>query len=261
MWKNFQVEDIEVELFLTALKRRYGYDFREYAHSSLKRRLKSLKQYLQVEHLSNLLPQILYDDVFARTVINTITVQVSEFYRDPMVWRYLREQVIPRISSYPTINIWQAGCSEGEETYSLLIMLKEAGLLSRSRIIATDISEEALSKASLGVWKAKHFDHAQDNYKLSGGESYFPSYFEHSGNQFAINSEFRSRVDFMQHNLCEDGCFMEAQLVVCRNVLIYFNEQLQEKVCKLFHQSLQRGGYLVLGQVESLLSNTEHQIF
>ncbi len=247
-----EIENIEVDLFVQALRQRYGYGFEHYAKASLKRRLRNLKEYLDVPHLTTLLPRLLYDETLAQVVVNTITVQVSSFFRDPDVWRSLRQDILPRLGSYPMINIWQAGCSHGEETYSLLILLKELGLLHKSHIFATDINKESLAIARKGRWPKEKLIEWSENYAASGGSHSLSDYLSVEAADCMIDPELRQRVDFMEHNLDQDDCFVEAQLVVCRNVLIYFDNTLQQKVIRLFYDSLQRGGTLVLGNAENI---------
>lgn len=251
-WRNHRIEDIEVGLLLQALKDRYGYDFTGYAHASLKRRLKELQTYFDVERLSQLIPTLLYDERVAQTIVNNVSVPVSEFFRDPPVWRYLREEILPRLDSFPHINIWQPGCGRGQETYSLLILLHEAGLLKKTRLVATDINLAAMEDARRGRWPAREFEHWRESYLAAGGMNGFERYFHRDGEEMAIDDSLRGCVEFNRHNLVIDDVFMEAQFIVCRNVLIYFGDGLQDRVLKLFGRSLQRGGYLMLGRAECL---------
>jgi chemotaxis protein methyltransferase CheR len=251
-WRNHHIEDIEVDLLLQALRQRYGYDFTGYAHASLKRRLKELQSYFDVKQLSALIPPLLHDERVAQTLVNNISVPVSEFFRDPSVWAYLRSEILPRLDSFPHINIWQSGCGRGQETYSLLILLHEAGLLRKTRLVATDINAAALAEASAGSWPARDFAHWQASYLAAGGTASLADYFTQADGSVTISEELRRAVEFNPHNLVVDDVFMEAQFIVCRNVLIYFGAALQERVVHLFARSLQRGGYLLLGRAESL---------
>ncbi|BBL70868.1 CheR family methyltransferase [Methylogaea oryzae] len=255
-WRNHRVEDVEVGLLLTALKDRYGYDFTGYARASLKRRLKLLGEYYEVEHLSQLLPPLLYDERVAQTVVNRIVVAASEFFRDPQVWRCIRAEVLPRLDSFPHINLWQAGCGRGEETYTLAILLHEAGLTKKTRLVATDINPDLLAEAREGRWPQRNLEQWRHNYEKAGGSGNFDDYFEHNGDEIAIREEFKTSIEFLQHNLVTDDDFLEVQFIVCRNVLIYFDEKLQERVLGVFSRSLQRGGYLMLGRAESPIGST-----
>lgn len=259
-WRNHQVEDVEVDLLLQALRQRYGYDFTGYARASLKRRLKELQTYFDVKELSALIPPLLHDERVAQTLVNNISVPVSEFFRDPPVWSYLRAEILPRLDSFPKINIWQPGCGRGQETYTLLILLHEAGLLKKTRLVATDINAAALDEARSGRWPAREFERWDASYRAAGGTGAFADYFRHEGGDIVIADALRSVVEFNRHNLVVDDVFMEAQFIVCRNVLIYFGDALQARVERLFARSLQRGGYLLLGRAESL-PDTGAQLF
>jgi chemotaxis protein methyltransferase CheR len=252
-WKNHQTENVEVNLLLSALKERYGYDFTGYARTSLKRRLLALISYFDVEHLTDLISVVLYDEAVARVVINKITVPTSEFFRDAQVWQTVRETVLPQLDSFPRINIWQAGCGRGEETYTLAILLHEAGLLKKTRIYATDINPDFLEEARQGRWPIRHLVEWRENYLKAGGCADFDQYFVQQETEVAIRDEWKQSIQFMQHNLVADDVFKEVQWVVCRNVLIYFSEPLQDRVLQLLSNSLERGGFLLQGRSESIL--------
>jgi len=256
-WKNHLTEDIEVNLMLVALKERYGYDFSGYARASLKRRLLELSRYFEVQHLSELLAVMLYDEAVAQTVINSITVPTSEFFRDPEVWKCMRETVLPQLTSFPWINIWQVGCGHGEETYTLAILLHEAGLLKKSRIFTSDINPAFLQEARNGSWSRRRLEGWRENYLNAGGRAQFDNYFIDKGDQIAIREDLKQSIEFIQHNLVVDDVFKEVQLVVCRNVLIYFGEALQERVLHLLSRSLERGGFLLLGHSEKIMELAE----
>lgn len=256
-WKNHHIEDIEVDLLLHALNERYGYDFTGYAKASLKRRLRELIIYFDLEHLTQLIPAILYNEAVAQTVINSISVPTSEFFRDPFVWTYLRKNILPFLASFPRINIWQAGCGFGQETYSLSILLHESGLINRSHIFCTDINPDFLNEAKKGNWPARNLNAWQENYQKTGGNNSLESYFIVQNNSIAIRESYKQHVEFVQHNLVQDDVFKEVQFVLCRNVLLYFGEELQNRVIRLFTRSLERGGYLLLGSGENILDLQE----
>jgi len=261
-WKNHHIEDVEVNLLLNALNERYGYDFTGYARASLKRRLLELTHYFDIEHLSQLIPIMLYDEAVAQTVINSISVPTSDFFRDPLVWHYLRNTILPQLASFPRINVWQAGCGYGQEVYSLAILLHEAGLLKRSRLFSSDINPAFLEEARAGCWPARYQQHWRDNYQQTGGSGHFADFFMTKKNEIIIRDEFKQPIEFIQHNLVIDDVFKEMQLVVCRNVLLYFGNELQEHVINLMTRSLERGGYLLLGRGENIvdLSNKHPQL-
>ena len=256
-WKNHHIEDVEVNLLLNALKDRYGYDFTGYARASLKRRLVELSHYFDIEHLSQLIPIVLYDEAVAQTVINNISVPTSDFFRDPSVWAYLRSTVLPQLASFPRINVWQAGCGYGQEAYSLAILLHEAGLLKRSRLFSSDINPAFLEQARAGCWSVRHQPLWQDNYQQAGGVGEFADFFTLQNNDMLIRTEFKQPIEFIQHNLVVDEVFKEVQLVICRNVLLYFGNALQEQVVNLLTRSLERGGYLLLGRGENIVNLPE----
>lgn len=251
-WKNHHIEDVEVNLLLAALKQRYGYDFSGYARASLKRRLSDLSRYFEVKHLSELLPAMLYDETVAQAVINNISVPTSEFFRDAQVWQDVRNIVLPQLDSFPWINIWQVGCGRGEETYTLAILLHECGLAKKTRIFTSDINPDFLRDAQKGNWSRRRLQGWRENYLNAGGKEDFDRYFLERGDEIHIRPDLQHSIEFIQHNLVEDDVFKEVQFVVCRNVLIYFGEELQEKVLNLLTRSLERGGYLLLGHAEKI---------
>lgn len=249
---DHRIKDIEIELLLLALKERWGYDFSGYARASLKRRMDQLVSYFAVDSLTRILHDVIHDERVAQTVINAISVPTSEFFRDPEIWRYVREELLPRLDSFPLLNIWQVGCGRGQETYTLAILLHETGLLKKTRLIATDINNDFLNEASNGRWSARGLDQWRQNYHQAGGTGCFDDYFARQGGEIAIRDSLKSAIEFMPHNLVSDDAFLETQFIVCRNVLIYFGAALQDRVVEVFARSLQRGGYLLLGLAESL---------
>jgi len=256
--KQHQTENIEVGLVLDALKQRYGYDFTGYARASLKRRLLALTEYFDMGHMAKLIPTLLYDEAVAQAIINSISVPTSEFFRDPPVWKAAREIVLPELASFPRIDIWQAGSGSGEETYTLAILLHEAGLAKRMRIFTTDFNQSLLADARKGQWPRRHFAQWRENYQRAGGSEDFDSYFAVRGDTVCVRDELKRSIEFMQHNLVTDDVFKEVQWVVCRNVLIYFGEELQNRVLRLLSRSLERGGYLLLGRSETVLDLEEN---
>ncbi len=256
-WKNHNIQDVEVELLLGALKQRYGYDFTGYARASLKRRLEELARYYQVKHMSELISVLLYDEAVAQTLINSISVPTSEFFRDAQVWKHVRDVILPQLQSFPWINIWQVGCGLGEETYTLAILLNECDLAKKSRIFTSDINPAFLEDARRGTWSSQRLEPWRENYRNSGGRADFDRYFVAKGGTIAIQARLKQSIEFLQHNLVVDQVFKEVQFVVCRNVLIYFGAELQEQVLNLFARSLERGGYLLLGRSERIFDTRE----
>lgn len=248
-----KLKDVEADILLYSLKQRYGYDFGHYAKASLTRRLEGLKKSYQVDHLTELVTKIVDNEDFAQEVVNLITVPVSSFFRDALAWQHLRNTVLPQLASYPFINIWQAGCSRGEETYTLQILLHEAGLLHKTRTMVSDINPSLLSQTKAGCYSQSTLEEGAKNYALSGNTGSFSDYFIERYGKFEVIDALRQNVEFFSHNLAADNAFIEANLIVCRNVLIYFNNELQQRVISLFNDSLSRGGYLFLGSAETII--------
>ncbi len=245
-------ESIEVELFVRAMQLRHGYDFSGYAPASLKRRVRQLALRLESGSISALTGRLLHEPTLLPQLLEGLSVPVSDMFRDPAVFRVLREQVLPVLASYPHINIWQAGCANGEEVYSLAILLEEAGLYARSRIYATDLSAGALQRAEEGIYSTREARQWSRNYQAAGGKHSLADYYSARYDLLKLDRRLRRNVTFAQHNLVSDKVFCEAQLVLCRNVLIYFSNPLQDRCLQLFGESLVRGGFLCLGMRESI---------
>lgn len=246
------VEDIEVQLFVRAMQLRHGYDFSEYAPASLKRRVQQLVRTHATGSISELNRRVLHEGDFVGKVIEGLSVPVSEMFRDPHVFRVLREKVLPVLASYPQIDIWQAGCAQGQEVYSLAILLEEAGLYDRSRIYATDFNDAALSVAAEGIYATRDARDWSRNYLDAGGTRSFSDYYAARYDFIKLDKRLRRNVTFFNHNLVTDVVFCEAHLILCRNVLIYFNNALQDRTLGLFRDSLVRGGFLCLGIRENI---------
>jgi chemotaxis protein methyltransferase CheR len=250
--KDTEINDIAIDLFIDALHRRHGYDFRNYARASLKRRVKDLAVSLGFSHVSELIPRLLHDPEFVDKVVPKLSVPVTDMFRDPAVFLALRRQVLPVLASYPRINIWQAGCATGEEVYSLAILLKEEGLYDRARIYATDINDVALAKAEEGVFALRHLKDFSANYLKAGGLHSLSDYYHAAYGHASMDRSLKENMVFARHNLASDGVFCEVNMIICRNVLIYFDRLLQNRVLRLFRDSLVRQGFLCLGTRESL---------
>lgn len=246
------LDDIEIELFVRALKLRHGYDFSQYAPASLKRRVLQLVHAQATGTVSHLITRLLHEPDFLPVVLEGLSVPVSEMFRDPDVFLALREQVFPVLASYPQINIWQAGCAHGQEVYSLAILLEEAGLYDRTQIYATDFNESALKQAQEGIYPAREAQLWSRNYLAAGGSHTLADYYSARYELIKLDQRLRRNVIFANHNLVTDEVFCEAHLVLCRNVLIYFSDPLQDRTLALFRDSLVRGGFLCLGTRESL---------
>jgi len=248
---ELSIQDFEQLLHL--LLHVYGYDFSGYSKASLLRRIYKFMEIHDVHDGQKLIQLLAGDTSVFHSFLETITVNVTEMFRDPGFYKSIREKVLPVLATYPQINIWHAGCSTGEEVFSLCILLHEAGLLHRTRIYATDINGSYLERARTGVLPMTHMREYTLNYQQSGCTGDFSDYYTALYDHVLIHKEIRDRVVFLQHNLVTDRSFNEFQLILCRNVMIYFNKQLQNRVLKLFHDSLSSLGFIGLGMKESLL--------
>ena len=244
--------DIELRLLIDAIYLKYHFDFRSYAGASLKRRLTSAMDRFGCETLSQLQDKVLHDaDVFP-ALLDYLTVQVSEMFRDPDYFRALREEVVPLLRTYPSLKIWVAGCSAGEEVYSLAILLREEKLLDRTLIYATDINPHALQRAEAGVYDLDRIALFTTNHQKSGARSSLSDYYTAAYGRAVFDKTLREHIVFSDHSLATDSVFAEVHLVSCRNVLIYFDRALQDRALGLFHDALCRRGFLGLGAKESL---------
>ena len=244
--------DIESRLLLEALQQVYGYDFRDYAESSLRRRLLNWLSGSGFASLSEAQGRLLRDRNLLDQFVCGITVNVSEMFRDPLFFRAVREQVVPHLKTYSFVKIWHAGCASGEEVYSMAILLREEGLQGRYRIYATDVNEDVLSKAREGIYPLKEMQRFTRNYQKSGGQHDFADYYTARYDHAMLMPELKKEIVFAAHNLAVDADFGEMNMVVCRNVMIYFKAALKERVLELFDRALLPGGFLCLGQKESL---------
>ena len=247
-----ELEEIELELLLEGIYRRYGFDFREYAPASLRRRVRRRMHGEHVGSISALQELVLHDPAVMERLLLDLSINVTAMFRDPSFFLSLRENVVPLLRTYPFARIWVAGCSSGEEVYSLAILLDEEGLAERVRIYATDINEAVLEQARLGVFPLDKMREYTQNYIRAGGTQAFSEYYvaRYDGAQFSRS--LVENVVFAQHNLASDAAFNEFHVIVCRNVLIYFGRELQDRVLELFDGSLARRGMLVLGHKETL---------
>ena len=245
-------EDEDLELLMDDLLRICGYDFREYTMASLKRRFRRIMDLGGFKNVAEMRSRISTDPVYVRYVVEEITVNVTEMFRDPLFFKTLRTEVIPNVIAKPFIRVWHAGCSTGEEVYSMAILLKEAGVLHKSIIYATDIHQGVVEKAKKGIFPLSQMQLYSQNYLASGGVEDFSSYYTANYDYAVFDKALAERMVFSTHNLVSDGSFNSFDIVICRNVLIYFTRELQFKVFNLFDQSLENLGYLVLGSRETV---------
>lgn len=254
-----EIEELELDLFLEAIQRRHDYDFRQYSRASLKRRVKSQMEFMGLNRISQMIEPFLYEEKQIFTLINSISVTVTEMFRNPTVFQAIREKVFPILQTYPKIKIWHAGCATGEEVYSLAIFLKEANLYDRCEIIATDINPKSLDVARKGIYAATEAKTFTVNYQKAGGSSSFSDYYYAKYNKMMMVDELKENIQFIEHNLVRSRPFDSMHFIICRNVLIYFNKELQGKVLNLFKESLITKGFLCLGTKEALsLSSVEN---
>lgn len=252
------VEELELDLLLEGVYRRYGFDFRDYARPSLRRRISNQVRAENLPTISALLARVLHDTDAMERLLLMLSVNVTAMFRDPTFFRAVREQVVPLLRTYPYVRIWHAGCSTGEEVYSMAILLEEEGLYDRCRIYATDMNEAVVRRAQAGIYPIEVMQEYTANYLRSGARGQFSDYYTARYDHAIFKQSLRRNVVFSHHNLVTDGSFNEFQLIVCRNVMIYFNERLQARVHELFFASLSRFGLLALGRKESLVG-TPHQ--
>lgn len=247
-------EDIEIELLIEGLFRAYGYDFRHYLRSSLRRRIRNRMCMDGVPTVTGLLNKVLHEPDYVQKLTNDFSIKVTEMYRDPSFFRAFRERVVPLLGKLPEIRIWHAGCSTGEEVYSMAILLQEEGLLGKARIYATDMSERAIEQAKEGKFPLKRMQAFTKNYLQAGGTKEFSAYYTADRDYAIFDRSLAQHMMFAQHNLATDSTFNEFHVILCRNVMIYFNPELQDRVHRLFHDSLTESGILGLGSMEYLIA-------
>jgi chemotaxis protein methyltransferase CheR len=246
------IEDQHLELFVTEIADHYGYDFGGYSHASFKRRLERVYQMDGFTNFQEFLYRIKNDVGYFNYVVEEITVNVTEMFRDPLCYKVLREEILPALRSKPFIRIWHAGCSTGQEVYSMAILLGEEGLLQKSIIYATDLNQTVLESAKKGVFPLRLMKEYSDNYRASGGKKDFSGYYTANYGLAKFDEELSKKMVFSQHNLVSDSSFNEFDLILCRNVMIYFDKELQDRVLQLFDDSLAKLGFLVLGTKETI---------
>ena len=256
-----KTEDIELGLFLEAMYSQYHYDFRGYSKASLKRRLLLACERMGFPSLSALQGQLLHNDSMLPHLLSYLTVQVSDMFRDPGYFRAIREQVVPHLKTYPSLKVWVAGCSSGEELYSLAILFREEGLEEKTMYYATDINGAALAKAEAGVYDLQRIALFTKNHRLSGGTGSLSEYYNAAYGAASFDKTLRRRTVFSDHSLASDSVFAELHLVSCRNVLIYFDRPLQDRAVGLFKDALVRKGFLGIGARESLRFNAHIKAF
>ncbi len=259
--KNKPLEHIELELLLEGVFRQYGFDFRKYALASLRRRISTAIQAEGLATISELQNKVLHDPDCMERLVLTLSINVTKLFRDPSFYIAFRQKAVPVMRTYPFIRIWHAGCATGEEVYSMAILLEEEGLYERARIYATDMNEAVVKKAQAGIFPMKSMKEYTANYQEAGGTRPFSEYYTAQYDSAILRPELRRNVVFSAHNLATDGSFNEFNVILCRNVMIYFNQVLQERAQTLFRESLVNFGILALGRKESLRASTHEEFF
>ncbi|MEO7034157.1 MAG: CheR family methyltransferase [Polyangiaceae bacterium] len=247
-----ELEDLEIRLLLEAIHARYGYHFQDYASGSMRRRVRAALARSGLSHLGDLQHKILMEPEFFASIVDDLTVRVSEVFRDPEFYRVFREQVVPTLRTYPQLKIWHAGCASGEEVFSTAILLAEENLYERAQIYATDMSPKALEMARAGVYLDTDAAKFEANYRESGGTAHFEEYYSRAYGRIAVREGLRKNVVYFQHDLASDYALGEMHVVFCRNVLIYFGSALRDRTLSTFAECLGHGGFLCLGMSESL---------
>lgn len=255
------LEQIEMDLLLEAVVRRYGYDFRQYSEKVLRRRLNLFRVQCKAHHLSETIPGLLRGRDLMQRLLLTMSVTVTEFFRDPDFFSAFRREVVPHLRTYAFISFWCAGCSSGEEAYSWAILLEEEGLLDRTRIYATDINNCVLEEGRAGIYNQDQYLKACENYRRMGGRRSFDDYCQRSYGACKMAIRLQKHITFARHNLVHDGVFGEMTTVSCRNVMIYFNAVLKQHSMELFHRSLCHQGFLCLGDSEAIDTDLLNSLF
>jgi chemotaxis protein methyltransferase CheR len=256
-----RTDDIEIRLLLEAIFAKYHYDFRGYSMASIKRRLMKAKEHFGCSSFSMLQHQLLHNPDILQELLSFLTVQVSELFRDPSYFRAIREKVLPHLHTYPSLKVWIAGCSTGEEIYSYVIMFREEGLEKKTLFYATDINQEALKKAEAGVYDLSRIQLFTENHQRSGGKSSLSDYYSAAYGAASFDKTLRNRIVFSDHSLVTDEVFAEVQFISCRNVLIYFDRAFQDRALGLFKDSLIRKGFLGLGARESIKFSSQAEYY
>lgn len=249
--KASKTQRIEITLLLEAVFQRYGYDFRGYSRGSIERRVRQFLGKSGCGTISKMIPKLLHDEGFFEQFLPELSITVTEMFRDPPMYRSMRKKVVPLLKTYPFIKVWHAGCATGEEAYSLAILLTEEGLYDRSTIFATDFNDASLEKARNGIYDLGHIKAFTFNYQQALGTRPFSEYYHARYGSIAVKQSLNKNIIFANHNLVTDTVFGEMHLILCRNVLIYFDQALQNRVLKLFSDSLAHGGFLCLGSKEN----------
>jgi chemotaxis protein methyltransferase CheR len=259
--RALDTEKMEIDMLLDGIRGRYGYDFTHYSRASLKRRIDRARAHARLSSYTALLDKLYHDESYFNEFLRGLSITVTEMFRDPPFYRAVRAKIIPMLKTFPFIKIWHAGCATGEEVYSMAILLHEEGFLERTRIYATDFNKHSLDRAQEGVYSFGDMATAAANYREAGGTEEFSSYYNASYDLVKFKDNLNKHITFSFHNLVTDGVFGEMNLICCRNVLIYFDKTLQDHVLSQFTESLRHGGFLCLGNKETLNFTAVRSLF
>jgi len=259
--EDLEVQDMEVDLVLEAILKKTDFDYRDYSRSHIKRRLSHRLGVLGYKHFSDLIPDILHKPKVLSDLMRDLSINVTEMFRDPEFFKVFSKRVFPYLETYPFLRCWHAGCSSGQEVYSMAILLEEYGLLQRTQIYATDFNHSILNIAKEGIYPVENIKKYTVNYQKAGGNQSFCDYYTAQYDSAVIKPNLKKNILFSFHNLVTDGVFGEMHVIFCRNVLIYFNKELQDKVLRLFYASLVPGGFLCLGSKESIRYSSVEGLF
>lgn len=255
---KLDLEDVEVDLLIEGIYQHYGYDFRNYSRAHMKRRILHKIGKEGIDSISILQHKVLHDMDYFKTLLPEFSINVTEMFRDPDFFSYLRKEIMPYLASFPRLKIWHAGCSSGEEVYSMAILLKEVGLYDRTTIYATDFNDNILNVAREGIYPISDIKDYTKNYITASGTEAFSDYYMAKYDSVIMDKTLKENISFLNHNLVTDRVFAEVDLIICRNVMIYFDRKLQDHVLTLFDDSLRKGGILCLGTKESIDFSSIH---
>ncbi|MEY3220000.1 MAG: hypothetical protein RIT27_1357 [Pseudomonadota bacterium] len=261
MQDDIDIQHIELQLLLQAIYLKYGYDFRNYAKASIRRRVDHFMKKENLTGFAEMQSRVLYEVDFFERLLLELSVNVTEMFRDPSFYRSFSQKVVPYLKTQPFLKIWHAGCASGEEVYSIAILLKEAGLYNKTQIYATDMNQVILNQAKEGIYPINRLKLYTENYQKAGGKESFSDYYMAHYDHVVMNKSLKENILFSDHNLATDGVFGEMHVIFCRNVLIYFNRDLQNRALGLFNDSLINRGVLCLGSKESIRFSTYSNTF
>lgn len=261
MLEETNISELELQRLNEAINERYNYDFSNYAQSSYSRRISRILKLYDIKNVHTLQEKVVSETAFFNEFLRAVTVNTTEMFRDPEFWKALREDVIPQIRQHDVIRIWHAGCSTGEEVYSMAILLQEEGIYDKAKIFASDINDKVIETAKEGRYHIRNLERDMKNYEVFGGRNSFSDYYTKEDQEIVMNRDLFSNVITKKHDLVKGDIFSKFDIILCRNVIIYFNKRLQDEVFNLFIKGLYTGGYLAIGSKESLIWSSSADSF